>query len=399
VAWPAIHPFLMSLLQGTAARTDLPSPTDEQTWSHIIGQAEEQHLTGLLSRWLQKANVPSLLPQPQHDELRRCRFQLSARNLLLSKELASILQACAQSRTPCIPIRGLALAEQLYGDITARPMSDIDLLVPRQALTEVRTILKGLGYREMEHRTGFSETYNYTLEFLKDRHGPIVVEPHWTLTYPPFVDRIDMDAVWARSVRGLVGGVETALLCRADLLLHLCCHVTHWRERAPLLWFYELDQVARQVDRAGDWPLVVSIARQSRQTPFVGQIMEELRRRFLTPIPDQVVARLARSVPIEPRRSPSGWIAERAERLLASNCRLRGREEFALFAALPGWRAKLRYAAPLLFPSPAFMRFRYGSGGWNNLPFRYLTRSLRLGWEGLRWLAWLLLVSRQPRHE
>ena len=389
----ALHPFLLSLLQGTASRNRLPSSTDAQAWEQLISQAADQQITALLYRWLQESGTILSLSQSQRSDLKSRLSQQTAFNLVLADELALILRACAKKGVPCIPIRGLALAEQLHGDIAARPMEDLDLLVHRETLPEVTEILRGLGFDELEHRPGFAQAYNYTLEFIKDRHGTILIEPHWTIAYPPFVDRVDMNAVWKRAVNGTVASMETSLLCPADLFLHLCCHLMHWRERAPLLWFYELDRVARVVEANVDWPLTMTLAEQSGQGFLVAQAAQDLRHLFATPIP------LPSSMPrTQPAHSLSHWVAGRAERLLASECQSRGREEFALLVTLPGWRAKLRYAWPLLFPSPAFMRTRYGPAGWGLLIVRYCNRVLRLSWEGLGWLANLLALPIKPRH-
>ncbi len=95
----------------------------------------------------------------------------------------------------------------------------------------------------------------------------------------------------------------------------------------------------------------------------------------------------------QPGRSAPGFLERRIVELLAGGSQLRGREEFAFFFAIKGLRAKLRYALPLLFPSPAFMRFRYGPAPPLKLAFRYGSRALQLGWEGLRWLGDLLFVT------
>jgi len=338
------------------------------------------------------------LSPSQRDDLKSRLSYLTAFNLILADELASILRALAQRQVSCIPIRGLALAEQLYGAITARPMEDIDLLVHRATLPEVAEILRDLGFEEHQHRMGFAQTFYYTLEFFKERHGTILVEPHWSIAYPPFVNRVDMDAVWGRSVKGFVADREISQLCLADLFLHLCYHLMHWRERAPLLWFYELDQIARLVEAAGKWPQVIALAQQADQTFLVAQVAEDLRSLFFTPIPAPSPSQLARHGQTQPGQSLSRWIAGQAEQLLAGECHLRGREQFALLVRLPDWRAKLRYASALLFPTPDFMRSRYGPSGWGTLSFRYLARLLRLSWEGLQWLVSLLTLPSRPRH-
>ncbi|MBM4121462.1 MAG: hypothetical protein FJ249_02560 [Nitrospira sp.] len=142
----------------------------------------------------------------------------------------------------------------------------------------------------------------------------------------------------------------------------------------------------------------MALAQQSGQTFLVAQVAEDLRSLFFTPIPAPSPSQLVRHGKAQPGQSLSQWIAGRSEQLLAGECRLRGREQFALLVRLPDWRAKLCYASALLFPTPDFMRSRYGPAGRGTLSFRYLARLLRLFWEGLQWLASLLTLPSRPRH-
>src|SRR5574337_904267 len=147
-----------------------------------------------------------------------------------------------------------------------KPVPDALLMIEpsdKMGFQEVTAILKGLEFGELDHRFGFAQTFSYTLEFFKDQRGRVIVEPHWSIAYPPFVDRVEMDAVWKRCVWGRVVGVDTWLLGRADLLLHLCLHAIHQGKSAPLLWFYEIDRLLRHELTVLDWRQVVFIARET----------------------------------------------------------------------------------------------------------------------------------------
>jgi hypothetical protein len=267
-------------------------------------------------------------------------------------------------------------------------MDDIDLLVRRESLDQVGSLLRSLGFHHIDVRQGFAREYSYTLEFEKQSHGSLLVEPHWTIAYPPFMDRIDMEQVWTRSRPGRVVGVQATLLDRTDLLLHLCCHLMHWRERAPVLWYFELDQLLRQDASDFDWVRLVHTARQSGQALLIARALQALDPLFHSPIPDHVIPELVYSS--QARRSALKSLEQRIVELLAGDSTLRGREEFALFFAIRGLRAKLCYAWRLLFPSMEFMRFRYGSANGPALLFQYVSRSLKILRQGVRWTGDLL---------
>lgn len=375
---PAVHPFLMSLLRGggDAARHSL----DDRAWEAIVGDAARNGLTPLLHRRLQTSDSDLRVPPSALERIKAGVFALAARNLALARELVGILRAFEASGVAVMPLRGVALAERLYGEITARPMGDLDLLVRKEDLPRVGDTLRGLGFQELEHRRGFAQTFSYTLVFLKERHGWIIVEPHWTIAYPPRIERFDMKGVWQRAGRGRVAGVETWLLGREDLLLHLCLHLAHPDGTAPLLWFYEVDRLLRQEGNAFDWPLFCAIAGEAKAGVLLSLVLGTVKAGFDTPIPSWVLAQLSREPSVEGRLL----------RMMAGTSDVNGKEEMALFLTLPGVRARLSYALGLLFPSPRFMRLQSGARGPARLGAAYVRRVCRLVWEGSRGMARLL---------
>lgn len=373
---PGVHPLLMAILRGSDPETLLPLVHEEQEWEDLIKDAAAHGCIPLLYRWIKRADVHQRLPPRLLEDLEGQCVGVAALNMVLADELANILRQFEERGLPCVPLRGLALAERLYGDITARPMGDLDLLVRRRDLPAVTGLLGDLGFRELDRRPGFARAFSYTLEFLKDRHGGLVVEPHWTLTYPPFVDRIDMEGVWERCVRGRVVGVDTWLLGREDLLLHLCLHLAHRGGTAPLLWAYELDRLVRLEGEALDWSRVLSVARQGELQFLLSPVLGQVKTLFAAPVPEPVLGQLTREVP----RSLEGRLA----RLLAGASGVDGTESLAAFFALKGFRTRLRYACGLLFPSPEFMRTRYGLVRRRQLGLAYCRRACRLGFESLK---------------
>lgn len=378
---PVVHPFLMDLLRGHPEDAVPPSP-DDPAWNLIVEDATRHGLTPILYRWLTTSHWGSHIPSSVLQRVKDDMFALAARNLSLAQELVSILRALEADGVACMPVRGLALAEQLYGEITARPVGDLDLLVRKEDLPRVSEVLRGLGFRQVDHRSGFAEAFSYTLVFLKNRPGWVIVEPHWSIAYPPFVERLDMNGVWGRAVKGRVVGVDTRLLGREDLLLHLCLHLAHPDGTVPLLWFYELDRLLRQDLGLVEWSRFCSIVGEAELDFLVAAVLRAVKAQFDTPIPSQVLEQLLR----EPRRV----VERRLARLLAGGSGVDGREELAVFLTLKSVRARLSYALGLLFPSPQFMMLQSGATGQAELISAYVRRGCRLVWAASRGAARLL---------
>lgn len=380
--FPRAHPALLALLN---ARGRSAPPLDRSVWDGLAGDADRHGLAPWLYRW--SCDHPSVVPGQIHDRL-KCRVvALAGSNLMLSDELAAIHRELARRDISCLPLRGLALAAYLPDAPEVRPMGDIDLLVRREDFPGVRDVLQHLGFAEMDRRPGFAETYSYTLEFVKDRHGWITVEPHWTLAYPPFMETIDMGAVWSRSRRGTVAGIETKLLCPEDLLINLCWHLVHKGSAAPLLWWYELDLLLRRHASAVDWSRLVSTIGPGAPAGLLADALTTLVREFRSPIPDQAVAELNKSAEIPTPHSA---------RLFTGPLAVDGGESLAQFFAIKELGARTAYAWALLVPSREFMMKHYAPASHAQLYLQYARRVLSCAWECLKGLVNRLVPARRP---
>lgn len=78
-----------------------------------------------------------------------------------------------------LPLKGVSLAQQLYGDPGLRPTNDIDVLVPPEALPSARNVLVGHGYEDRPEPLGPDGLPRLHLEM----HHPAGllpgVEIHW----------------------------------------------------------------------------------------------------------------------------------------------------------------------------------------------------------------------------
>ncbi len=371
-----VHPFLLGMLRDDPRALD---PGGD--WPAVIAEARVHALVPLLYAWLRRSEARGQRAGDWLGEIRGECFRVAARNAAQAVALKALLVAFRDAGLPCVPLRGLALTERLYGERAARPMGDIDLLVRRADLEPVRNLLVASGYRELDRRRGFAEAYSYTLEFYRDRWPDVVVEPHWTIAYPPAAGRLDMDRVWARCLPATVLGVESRSLCAEDLLLHLGLHLIHSDTAVPLLWLYEMDRFVRQAAAMFDWTAVVQVARDAGVGEPMRRVLGEARELLDTPIPDGVLDRLGVR-PAAPR------LAQRVAQTSVD-----GRESLALFFDLEGVGPKLRYALAILFPAPDFMRIHYGLSGGVGLGLAYLRRFCRLTLEAGR--AAVLLARRR----
>jgi predicted alpha/beta hydrolase family esterase len=390
---PSVHPLLMTLLREGRIEEGQLAALPHHSWETIIEEAITQRVAAILFHWLNHSNHQRLIPRQSMNRLTQQIVRQSAWNLLLAHELGRILAACQQRDIACIPIRGPLFAAQLYGDASMRQMDDLDVLVHRDDLPTIKEIFDQLGYASHEQRPGFLEAFSYSLEFIHPQHG-LIVEPHWTLAYPPFVFTTAMEPIWGRTMRQRWLGIDITTLSHEDLLLHLCLHLLHKGEQAPLLWYYELDALIRRKPSSLDWDVLAEHAQTMGQACLIADVLKILMQHFLSTIPDSIMSRLLR--PSQPSSAiPSHQIRDH---MLAQSS-LNGREEFALLCSLTGLRQKIQYASALLFPSPQYMAQRYGFSNTLGLILAYITRACCLSWEGCKLAGAWLVTALAMRHD
>ncbi len=378
IALPAL-PLLGDFLRGVPPDPETAARIPPAEWSALLDWLADENLLPLFRHWLSELPAPAIetsLPEAIGERMDREYRGTVARNLLLAEELTAILLRLGEADHTCIPIRGLALAEELFGDPFLRPMGDIDLLVPRRDLSRFGEAMAELGYRRMDRRPGYAEDFYYTLKFIKKRYGWIIVEPRWSLAYPPFHEQLDMAAVFDRCRTGRVLDIDVEQLSDEDLILHLSLHLMHEGPSAPFLRFYELDRLIRRSSVGLDWSLLTASAVNSGQGFLLGRALRLLIGHLCTPVPVEVLETL----PDKPPPTRAGRLAD----LLASGSDIDGRESLALFVATRGIRTKLRYLLALFFPVPDFMMLQYGLTRRRQLIPAYARRVFYFFREGVR---------------
>ncbi len=130
----------------------------------------------------------------------------------LARRFAS---ACASAGLRVLALKGISLADELYGGVHNRPMADIDfLVVDTSRFTAAAGLARELGLVEV----GASD---HALVFREPASGAIL-ELHVSLTACPGLFPIDHQALWEE--RAPVPGSSMDRLGDRDLVVHLALH-------------------------------------------------------------------------------------------------------------------------------------------------------------------------------
>lgn len=122
---------------------------DVHDWSLVPSLAAAHRMGAMLYRRLEAIGAP-FVPAAVRHELEAHYRTAAVRALRLQAELQRVLARLAADGIPALPMRGPALAAQLYGDPLCRTSDDLDLLIERARLTRARLLLVADGYSALD---------------------------------------------------------------------------------------------------------------------------------------------------------------------------------------------------------------------------------------------------------
>lgn len=318
--------------------------TDPLQWSLLLERAYTHDVYPLVYRNLRQLDF-SAVPQMVQTELKRAYLVNALRNQLLAEDLARLLDLLSDAGIPVIPLKGVALAESLYGDQDARVCTDIDLLVPPAHCHRAIEVILAAGYPDVYRDAFFRKLalrHGRHYSFQRDAAGrSTLVELHWRLWQFSSRDNDIVEDLWAEA--------RPRHSCRAPAytfspdweFLYLALHAADhcWQ---GLKWLVDLHQLC--TCRPPDWRRLTQKAEQFELDLVLGQTLAACSLFLGTPLPaDYNSASLPTNVrffPITP--FPAGGF----ETALSPMALLRHRWD------------KLRCAANIvLFPKPADQAF------------------------------------------
>lgn len=215
-----------------AARTQI-GPDDEQRllallrgpldWERLREQGQLHEVLPLMTATLHRLRGQAPIPEAWRARAQQESCNTLAYNFMLASELTCVLNALRQAGVEGIPVKGVVLAETVYGNLALRPMADLDVLVRPSDLPAARAVLRSLGY---SHRVQplFEELHHSFHDpqyFRQASGGQICLELHWALWAAHFFD-LKVEALWKRAVPAQVQGTKVRILSPEELAPASC---------------------------------------------------------------------------------------------------------------------------------------------------------------------------------
>jgi hypothetical protein len=278
------------------ARRRLAATVDEGfDWERLWALGHLHEVIPLLSGSLPDA-LGDRVPVAWLERARKRKYVTLSSNARLADTLVAVLSGLETADVGAMPVKGLVIAEQLYGSLSLRPAADLDVLVRRDDLPAARAVLRGIGFAQRE-TPGFKAL---THEFHDPAWGigsgrdHIRLELHWAL-WADSERRLGTAGLWERSVPATLLERPVRVLALEDTLLHLAIHRT--RSALRLRWVVDIAELLRRRGDEIDWDAYLARARTAGARTSSWVVLTLARDLLGAPLPDAVVDELRVRLP------------------------------------------------------------------------------------------------------
>lgn len=278
---------------------------------------------------------------------------VAAQNIVLLDALRQVVEAFQRAGVSPLILKGAALAETVYADISLRPMADIDLLIHEEEIETARICMLSLGYLPSK---------NEDCVFCKTIRFPVRLDIHYGIWYMP---EAALQRLWEQSQPVAIAGTDARTMPADETLIYTAAHAVVQHGALAPTALEDINRICRFYRSALDWDKIVKKVKaynlnvplwhilaeaiRSKDAPIPGHALDSLRPSSLD---QRVESAIYKSILSAPPAANIGHILKLLSR--------------------PGVRGKIMFLADCMFPSRAFIARRYNvSKPWLILGYQF----------------------------
>lgn len=279
----------------------LVSTSEDEDWDVFFDLAIEHRVLPLLHQRIQD-RYADIFPEDIQADFEDEVFENGARNVTLSRALLTAIARLREHGIPALAFKGPTLATMVYGDLSQRMFSDLDILVPEAHFLEARKVLVDAGY-DSDIRSLFLITSDQQEQALLCALGEcplhkakrsVQIDLHQRLVAGDFVQLANpLDAqIWQHPHTTQILDTDIPTLGIEDLVLYLCVHGTKdlWRR---LGWLCDLALLANASAQPSSsihiqWDVVLQKAQQHHLESMVGMSLALAENLLGLPLPADI---------------------------------------------------------------------------------------------------------------
>ncbi|MFA6383921.1 MAG: nucleotidyltransferase family protein [Candidatus Omnitrophota bacterium] len=241
-------------------------------WDYLVAAASREGVACVIYDRLNKSGLRDIVPASVLAGLGSVYYTHSAQNTLLLEEFKSVIPVLNDARVPVILLKGLFLADSVYGNIALRPVRDLDILVRRRDVLKTVSALGSIGYAPIANvEERLEDRFAYSVTLAKQGVGidaGASIDLHWHILNASWLiglrsEKCDVERFWDGAEFATVSGIKARVLSPEHLLISLAVNAfTHCYQRLILIVDIErvlaryggaisVDSVSREADRCG----------------------------------------------------------------------------------------------------------------------------------------------------
>ena len=307
----------------------------------------------LLYKTLKSADSTHQIPLLARDilpALKQRYMTLARKNMLMSSELIRIMRLLKENRINALSFKGPILALQLYGDITQRQYSDLDILIHCEDRESAARLLEDRGYESLLLMGPKQEQiwYKNAKEMsLYNKEKNIHIDLQWQFFDRDYPLHFSLENIWVSAEDIYLNGNQIKTFSPDSLLIYLCIHGSkHLWERIG--WIKDIDLLVRSGDL--NWE---QIDREMEGSGFERMFLLGLymtNTYFRTPLPDSIKEQIREQ----------GWL-RKLEDFIVSDWNEKQnmfRNTTAMLYLFPTLESKFKYLTKVII-KPAKNEYRY----------------------------------------
>lgn len=263
-------------------------------WDQVWHKAQWYNLTPLVYHHLSQLENRHRVPAPFMDRFKAAYRDNGVMNLFFQAELRKVLQALDGLGVPVILLKGLALSEIVYEKSALRPMTDLDLLVPRDLVARAQETIHHLGFSALgtaEQQRDTEQNHRH-LPALQRPGTPAMVEVHRHIVRRDSPLYFDISGFWERSQAVSIAQTRTRILAPEDLLVHLSLNFfldRRFHSVAALRQLCDVAESVRHYQHQIQWPMLVENLREYGVEGPVTSVLHQAKVLLGAPVPDELL--------------------------------------------------------------------------------------------------------------
>ncbi len=186
--------------------------------------------------------------------------QAWSKNQTLFHDLAIVVERLQAAGIKTMLLKGAPLSLLYYKNNGARPMADIDLLVPHAQARPAYDLLVAAGWTPTPTLNEGLLNYDHSLHFTNASGREL--DLHWCLFHG--CCHGDETDFWATAAPVRMAGVATLAPGPTEMLFHTVVHGMAWNPEPPIRWVADAMTLIQSPDAAIDWTRLIQLAERHR---------------------------------------------------------------------------------------------------------------------------------------